>query len=179
MRGPTAPPARCRTANGRERTAAQWGLSSLAAIVLAVTPSWASAQRVRVSNLADVDFGLISDPQAEARRSQSLCLYNNGGNGTYSVSASGSGAGSAFVLNSGAHSLPYRVEWSDKSGQSSGVALAPAVPLTGQTSSARNQSCSTGPATSASLAIVLQATELSQAREGSYNGTLTLLIAAE
>ena len=174
-----APSARPRMASSRGRTAARRGLSGLVALVVALAPAGASAEKVRISNLSDVDFGLISDPQAEARRSQSLCLYASGGNSAYSVSASGSGAGNAFVLNSGAHSLPYRVEWSDNSGQSAGVPLSPAVPLTGQTSSARNQFCSAGPASSASLVVVLPAADLSQAREGSYSGTLTLLIAAE
>lgn len=154
-------------------------VAGIFAIMLALAPQEALAQRVRITNLSDVDFGLISNPQAEARRSQNICLYSNSAGGAYSVSASGSGAGAAFALSSGAHSLPYHVEWSDNSGQSSGVALAPAVPLTGQRSSATHQFCNSGPPTSASMTIVLRAAELSQAREGSYSGTLTLLIAAE
>jgi len=137
------------------------------------------AQKVRITNLTDVDFGLISSPQAEARRSQNICLFSNSSGGAYSVSASGSGAGSSFELNSGGDSLAYDVEWSASSGQASGVLLAPAVPLTGQTSSATHQFCNSGPATTASMTIVLRAAELSRARQGSYSGTLTLLIAAE
>ncbi len=137
------------------------------------------ADKVRVTNLSDVDFGLIANPQAEARRSQNICLFSNSAGGAYSVSASGSGAGSSFALASGSDSLAYEVEWSQTSGQGSGVSLAPAVPLTGQRSSATQQFCNSGPATSASMTIVLRAAELSRARQGSYSGTLTLLIAAE
>ena len=159
---------------GRARNA-----SALAALCLALAPQAATAQKVRATNLTDVDFGLIANTQAEARRSQNICLYSNSMGGAYSVSASGSGSGSSFVLTNGPDLLPYAVEWSDSSGQTSGVELAPSVALTGQQSSASHQFCNSGPATSASMTIVLKAADLSQARQGNYAGTLTLLIAAE
>lgn len=139
----------------------------------------ASAQKVRITNLTDVDFGLIANLQAESRRSQSVCLYSNSAGGAYSVMASGSGPGGSFALANGASSLAYDVEWSPLSGQSSGTVLAANGALTGQTSAATHQFCNSGPPTSASLIIVLRAAELSKAQEGSYSGSLTLLIAAE
>lgn len=142
-------------------------------------PSPASAQRVRVTNLSDVDFGTISNLQAENRRSQSVCLFSNSTGNAYSVSASGSGAGATFALANGTSSLAYDVEWSDRSSQTSGTRLAPNTVLTGQTSSATHQFCNSGPVTSASLTIVLRAVDLSRAQEGSYSGSLTLLITAE
>ena len=154
-------------------------MPALAALWLALVPQTATAQKVRITNLTDVSFGLIANTQAEARRSQNICLYSNSAGGAYSVSASGSGAGSAFVLTNGPDLLPYAVEWSDSSGQTSGVELAPSVALTGQQSAASHQFCNSGPATSASMTIVLKAADLSQARQGNYAGTLTLLIAAE
>lgn len=154
-------------------------MPALAALWLALVPEAATAQKVRITNLTDVSFGLIANTQAEARRSQNICLYSNSAGGAYSVSASGSGAGSAFVLSNGPDLLPYAVEWSDSSGQTSGVELAPSVALTGQQSAASHQFCNSGPATSASMTIVLKAADLSQARQGNYAGTLTLLIAAE
>lgn len=142
-------------------------------------PSPASAQKVRITNLSDVDFGLIANLQAETRRSQSICLYSTSVGNAYSVAASGSGPSGSFALANGSSSLAYDVEWSQQSGQTSGTLLSANGILTGQTSAATHQFCNTGPATSASLTIVLRAPELSQAREGSYSGSLTLLIAAE
>ena len=142
-------------------------------------PSPATAQRVRITNLSDVDFGLIANLQAESRRSQSICLFSNSIGNAYSVVASGSGPAGSFTLANGPSSLRYDVEWSQQSGQTSGTLLSANGILTGQSSAATHQFCNTGPATSASLTIVLRAAELSQAREGSYNGSLTLLIAAE
>jgi len=82
-------------------------------------------------------------------------------------------------LNNGSNSLAYEVEWSDQSGQTAGTSLAPNVTATGRVSSATQQTCNSGPAASASLIILLRSSSLSQAREGIYGGSLTLLVAAE
>lgn len=164
-----------RGAGDRART----GLCAGLLLALALYPLPATAQKARITNISDVSFGLISNLQADSRQSQSLCLFSQGTGGAYSVSASGSGAGSSFALTSGSDSLAYEVEWSPQSGQTTGTSLEPGVPLTGQTSAASHQTCNSGPATSASLTIVLRAAQLSQAREGSYSGLLTLLVAAE
>ncbi len=139
----------------------------------------ATAQKVRITNLSDVDFGLISNLQADALRAQNVCLYSNSAGGLYSVTASGSGAGSSFTLSNGTSALPYEVQWSSQSGQSGGASLTPNVAATGQSSAATHQFCNSGPAASASLIVVLRSSALSQAREGLYSGSLTLLIAAE
>lgn len=152
-----------------------------AALVLASAgfPFEARAQKVRITDLSDVNFGLISNLQADSRQSQNVCIFSQSIGGRYSVTASGSGSGSSFTLSSGASQLPYEVEWSDQSGQTSGTTLMPAVASTGRVSAATQQTCNSGPAASASLTIVLRSSELSRAREGNYSGSLTLLVAAE
>jgi hypothetical protein len=142
-------------------------------------PQQTLAQKVRVTNLSDVNFGLISNFQADARRSQNICLFSNSTGGRYSITATGSGPSSSFALNDGSNSLPYEVEWSDQSGETSGTSLVPTVTATGKVSAATQQACNSGPATSASLIVVLRASSLTQAREGNYSGSLTLLVAAE
>lgn len=139
----------------------------------------ASAEKVRITNLSDVDFGLISNLQSDAIRSQNVCVYSNSIGSLYSITASGSGAGSSFSLSNGASSLGYEVQWSNQSGQTSGTSLAPNVAVTGQSSSATHQFCNGGPPTSASLTVILRSSSLAQAREGNYSGSLTLLVAAE
>jgi hypothetical protein len=142
-------------------------------------PATAMAQKVRISDLSDVDFGSLTNLQADARRSQNICLYSQSSGNRYSITASGSGAGSSFTLSNGGFTLPYEVQWSDQSGQTSGTSLSPNVASTGRTSSATHQACNSGPASSASLIILLRASALSQARAGNYSGSLTLLVAAE
>ena len=152
---------------------------SCAALALAFIPSPAAADKVRITNISDVNFGMITNLQADARQSQNICVFSNSTAGAYSILASGSGTGSAFTLSNGSNSLAYEVQWADQSGQTSGTSLAPNVTATGRTSSASHQSCNTGPPTSASLVIILRASQLGQARAGNYSGSLTLLVAAE
>lgn len=157
------------------------GVTALLSGLLATTlgASAATAQKVRITNLSDIDFGTITNLQSDSRRSQNVCLYSSGTAGGYSVLASGSGSGAAFALSNGPNSLSYAVEWTDRSGQSSGANLSPNMALTGQASTATHQFCNSGPQTTASLTVVFRAADLSQAREGNYTGALTLLIAAE
>lgn len=142
-------------------------------------PAPAAADKVRITNISDVNFGLVTNLQSDARQSQNICLFSQSIAGAYSISAAGSGAGSSFELSNGSESLSYEVEWSGQSGQTSGTQLTPNVALTGQTSAATHQFCNSGPAASASLSIVLRSSQLSQAREGNYSGSLTLVVAAE
>lgn len=168
-----APIARARNANLTSLFA------SVAVVCAVLKPLPAFAQKARISNLSDVNFGLIVNPQAESRRSQNICVYSNSAGSTYSVIASGSGPGASFALASGASSLSYDVEWSPQSGQVTGTQLSASVALSGQTSAASHQFCNSGPAASASLTVVIRAADLAQAQEGNYSGSLTLLITAE
>lgn len=139
----------------------------------------ALGQRVRVSGLTDLNFGMLSSLQTDQRQAQSICVYSNGQTSGYSISASGSGSAGSFELSNGLNTLHYDVEWSPVSGQTAGINLAPNVPLSGQVSGAGHQTCHNGPATSASLIVVLRGVDLAQAREGNYSGSLSLLISAE
>lgn len=179
---PPSPGIRSRCARAARRTyRTAHGIATCFAIFLYAfaNSSPVSAQKVRISNLSDVDWGLIANLQAETRRSQSICVYSNSIGSAYSVVASGSGPGGSLALANGSNSLAFDVEWSQQSGQTSGTLLSANGILTGQTSAATHQFCNNGPAASATLTIVLRAAELSQAREGNYSGSLTLLIAAE
>ena len=153
-------------------------LLALTAGALALLCAPASAQRVRISDLADTNFGLITS-LADQRRSQSVCAFANGRDNSYSISALGSGAGSAFVLSNGSAILPYSVEWNDQPGQTSGANLSPGVALTDQVSAATNQSCSNGPSATASLIVVIRGADLAGAQQGTYTGTLTLIVAVQ
>lgn len=163
------------TLKGAPRTA------FLTALVLAglISSGPSVAQKVRITDLADVNFGLLSNLQADARRSQSICVFSQSTGGRYSITATGSGPGSSFALTSGSNALAYEVEWNDQSGQTSGTNLVSAVAATGRVSAATQQTCNNGPASSASLIVILRSSSLSQAREGNYSGSLTLVVAAE
>lgn len=137
------------------------------------------AAKVRISGLTDVNFGTINNLSADAVQSQSICVYSNGSSSSYGVRASGSGAAGAFTLSNGVSTLAYDVRWNNQPGQSNGTALAPGALLPGQTTNAQHQICSNGPPTTASLIVVLPTASLSAATEGSYSGTLTLIVSEE
>jgi len=153
-------------------------LLALAGILPAGTADGAS-NKVRISDLSDIAFGPIGNLGADAIRSESLCLYANTDTNGYNITATGIGPGGSFVLTSGVQPLPFEVAWSSSAGQNSGTPVAPNVPLAGQVSTAANQSCTSGPATTASLVVILRAAALSNATAGTYTGTLTLVVGPE
>jgi hypothetical protein len=138
------------------------------------------AGRVQISGLSDVAFTAV-DPSTDASSAQNVCVWSNSAGRGYRITATGSGASNAFTLSSAALTpVPYSVEWSGSSGQSSGTALTSGTPLTSLTSAATRPDCSAGPAASASLIVKIGSTNLqNMAAAASYTGTLTLLVAPE
>lgn len=174
-------------------------LAGIAATLLVAEPATASTQgsfgatstgsltinasvpgRVRISGLSDVTFSSV-DPSVDATDAQNVCVWSNTSTKGYNITATGSGAGGAFTLASGALPVvPYTVEWASSSGQTSGTSLAAATALTGQTSTATNSDCSAGPSASASLVVSMGSATLQSMSAGvTYNGTLTLVVAPE
>ena len=168
-------------AAGRGRLAAAAGsrLGLCLALFLLCEPATAVSNKVRITNLTDVAFGTIGNLSLDAVQSQSVCLFADTNTNGYNVTATGSGSAGAFQLGSGLNSLAYEVQWSSSSGQSSGVQLTANTPLTAQISTATQQTCNNGPATTASLIVVLRSAALSGATAGSYGGTLTLVVGPE
>ncbi|WP_294120402.1 hypothetical protein [Sphingomonas sp.] len=174
-------------------------LAALAASVLIADPALASTQgsfgststgsvtinasvpgRVRISGLSDVTFSNV-DPSVAASNAQNVCVWSNTSTRGYNITATGSGTANAFTLASGALPVvPYTVQWASTSGQTSGTSLTTGTAFVGQTSSATNQDCSAGPASSASLVVGISSATLQSMTAGAtYNGTLTLVVAPE
>ena len=156
----------------------RFGVAVLFSLALPVSGSLAQGggNQVRITKLSDVAFGTIGNLGVDAVRSQSVCVYTDD---KYQITGIGSGPGGSFQLNSGAQVLPYEVQWASSAGQSSGTQLNPNVPRTGLNSVASTQTCNFGPATSASLIVILRAVALSSATAGIYGGTLTLIAGAQ
>ena len=153
------------------------GLAGLAASLL--LPGEASAERIRVTGLSDAEFGLVSAFGSDQRRSQNVCVYVTGSRQAYSILALGDGAGGGFSLANGMAVLPFDVEWAATPSARSGTLLTPSTPLINQISSATNQTCKSGPAASATLTVILRASNLAEASQGTYSGSLTLIVSPE
>jgi hypothetical protein len=143
------------------------------------SPAAAASNKVRITQLGDVAFGMVSNIASDSTSSQSLCVYSDTANNGYNVRAIGSGSGGAFTLSSGGSNLPYDVEWNSASGQADGAALSPNIALSGQVSQAKQQTCNSGPASSASLIVIIRSSALTSAQAGFYSGALTLVIGPE
>jgi hypothetical protein len=142
------------------------------------SPARAASDKARLTGLSDVAFGLIVGT-ADQSASQSVCAFSSSNTNGYSVTATGSGTAGAFQLLAGATPLQYDVLWSDASNQASGVALAAGTTRSGFTSNASQQTCNSGPSSSASLTVIIRSATLMSARAGSYSGMLQITIAPE
>jgi hypothetical protein len=135
--------------------------------------------RVQLTGLSDVAF-TNQDPSVAASNAQNVCVWSNTGTRGYNVTASGSGAASAFTLANAALTVPYAVEWTGTSGQTSGTALTPGTALAGLTSTATNATCSAGASSTASLIVKISSASLQGMQAATnYTGTLTLVVAPE
>ena len=154
--------------------ATQGNLGSTSTGSVTITASVPS--RARISGLSDVDF-TNQDPGTAALDAQNVCVWSNTATKAYTITATGSGTGSAFTLAAGAATVPYGVEWAASTGQTSGTALAAGTASASLTSAATHQTCTSGPSASASLIVRMATADLSTMDAGSnYTGTLTLLV---
>jgi hypothetical protein len=155
---------------------------ALAGAVVALSPHAAAAQQARINKLTDVAFGTIANLGVDASIAQSVCAWSTTGSPGvrgYNVRATGNGTANAFTLASGLRTMAYEVQWNGSPGQTSGTSLTAGVTKTGFKSTATITGCTSGPLTSASLIVILRAATLSSATAGTYNGTLTLVLAPE
>ncbi len=130
----------------------------------------------QITGLSDVTFTNI-DPATAASAAQNNCVWSNTATKGYSITATGSGTSGAFTLANGPLTVPYSVQWSQTSGQSTGTALTAGTALTGLATTAANPTCSTSPSTTSSLVVTISAPSLqSMVSATTYTGSLTLLV---
>lgn len=140
------------------------------------SPAKAASDKARLTGLADASFGTITS-SADQTASQSVCAFASSNTGAYSVTAVGSGNGGAFALSSGSAELPYDVLWADAPNQTAGTSLVAGSATGGFASGTNQQSCQSGPPTTATLTIVIRSITLNAAQAGDYTGTLQITIA--
>lgn len=153
------------------------GLAFGVLVAAGAVPALAAPLNARITGLSDLPFGTITNFAADSSLAENVCIYSTAPMGGYQLTATGSGTGGAFTLASGGNTLAYEVQWNATAGKTTGTQVMAGTPLTGLNSSATQQTCNSGPASSASLIVILRSAALSSAAPGTYNGTLTLLIA--
>ena len=135
-----------------------------------------AASSAKITGLTDIGFGALN-PFATAQSAQSLCVGSS--SGRYSVTATGSGTSSAFLLSAGGGlTLPYQVAWSATNAATTGTALSPSVALPNQATTSQTGVCALAP--TATLIVTLSASDLQAASAGvTYTGVLTVVITAQ
>ncbi|AMN46919.1 hypothetical protein ACG33_07380 [Steroidobacter denitrificans] len=130
----------------------------------------------RVSKLEDIQLGSWTGAGDLTGSSNAICVWTN--SGVYSITAQSQNVqGNDFNLRSNSGKLvPYKVQWAQSGNQTSGQALNPNSPLTGQNTNAQSIDCSQGPNATAGLFVNIAENALSAAGEGAYSDTLTLVI---
>ena len=129
-------------------------------------------EEVKISNLIDIPLGVFAG--VDAVGTSPACIYRNGGTGLYTITATGSGAASAFTLNNGPTTVAYGVEFNDGSGLSS---LIVGGPLAATGASGVDNDCGGGGAGNSTVQVTVLAADAAVLPALTYSGTLTLIVA--
>lgn len=132
---------------------------------------------IRARNFANFAFGNYVG-SGDLNGNDNLRISTNYGTATrtYRVTASGSGAGSAFSITNGTTPLIYNAYFNDATGVVGRVALTATVPLTTQGNASKPLSSNTN---NANLSIEILQANLQSVDSGAYTGVITLVFAPE
>lgn len=126
---------------------------------------------VRISDINDLMLGAF-DGINDLVASDTVCIYKNSGT-TYSITASGNGAGGAFTLSNGAGVAPYSVTWQDTLGS---LPLTAGVRASNRGNAVSSGDCNGGSSNNATFTVRMTAPILRTVQPGAYTGVLTLLL---
>ena len=143
-----------------------------------------AADEVEISNLSNITIPLWVTGDPTVISDVFVCAYDKN-NRVYGITATGDGPG--FLLKSGSHTVAYTVLWNDGGAANpGGGTTAPMVNNVKLTSraNARDKSdtpnnsadCNGGQSPTARLRITINQTAMDAAYDGTYTGTLTLII---
>lgn len=165
-----------------------WFLYVVAMSVLVISTANA-ATNMRISNLSNITIPQWVTGDPAITQDVFVCIYrgNEGNNSrrTYKIRATGDGPG--FLLKSGANTIAYTVTWNDggvanpgggtTATMSNNIVLENRQNARNQLDSPANSSdCNAGASPTARLRIGITAAVMDAARDGTFTGTLTLLL---
>lgn len=126
---------------------------------------------VRISALQDIDLGTFAG--VDASGSSTACIYRNTAP-TYQITGTGSGAANAFTLTNGIDTVDYSVSYTTSGAAQS---LTSGVALTGQTGADQTSTTCGGTGNNGTVGVTVAAADAAALPAGTYNGTLTLVVA--
>ncbi|MBL7661363.1 hypothetical protein JNK13_01295 [bacterium] len=129
---------------------------------------------VRISNMNDFAFGTWSG-SGDLQLTDAVCIYDSAGgaaNRRYFITLTGSGAGGAFTIASGANTLAYSAAFAGSNGVFTNMTAGVRVQFDG----AHRTSNTCGGTTNAQIRISLTQANMLTVDNGSYSGILTVLL---
>ena len=155
------------------------GPTSVGSVTIRVT----KPARARITNLSDLTIESWVPGDGDQILTDDICVYSTRPSGGYTIKATGSGSNSAFTLSGGAEMSPleYQVKWNSGGvGKltNTGNTLSPNVTSGALFNAATDSSTCTGtnPGDTARLIVEISSASLDAAKDGTYTGTLTLLV---
>lgn len=137
--------------------------------------------RARISDLNDLTLASWVNGDGDVVLKDDVCVYSSKAQGGYTIKASGSGADSGFTLANGDEVLPYNVTWNAGGVGNladTGTQLVANVTSAKMTGASRDSSSCNGanPGPTARVIVSMLETDMDAAVDGTYDGTLTLLV---
>lgn len=145
-------------------------------VIFLISYKTLQAQTVRITDLVDVDGGTWAGESGSINIEDDICIYST--TGSYTVTATGSGAADRFRVANGAEFMNYTVRWNDEPSTTSGqITLSRSTASATQTTTETvSDDCSGGTSPTAHIQIRFGNGQLRRNIPGTYTGTLTLLI---
>lgn len=133
---------------------------------------------VRITGTADLVLSGYSG-SGDLPDDEDLCVWTNDPDGTYTVTATGSGADSAFTVvekSPGTHIVPYKVYWNTTSGPGTKELFkgVETEVLTG--ANTQSQTCTLGSSDTANVQVKFKEADLLASPPNGYTGVLTITI---
>jgi hypothetical protein len=129
--------------------------------------------QVRISALTDITLPFLGP---DAVGASDACIYRNT-TGTYQITATGNGAGNAFLLDDGSGvTIPYITEYDDGSGFQ---AMTTGSPLTTQTGADNDIDCANVAGSNGVVQVTVDGPTAAALPSATYAGVLTLVVAPE
>lgn len=130
---------------------------------------------IRARSFSDFSLGTYSGA-GDVTGNDDLNISINYVPGTYRVTASGSGAASAFTITDGTNTLAYNAYYNDATGITGRVAMTSGTAVTAQTGAVRPLSTTT---LNANLSIEFLEADIQAVDAATYTGSITLVFQPE
>lgn len=149
------------------------GATSTGSSTISVT----TTEMAQITNIANITVNPYGGSGGIAQ-DDDVCIYSNDAGNTpprYKVTASGSGAASAFTITNGAQTIAYTVEWNNATGEGNNN-LVTTVQSAAFSPATNTYPCA---ANNANFQVLATHNNVMSVPAGTYTGTLTLVIAPD